>query len=123
MYNVLKTEKNSSKNDSLNISTLKTNSSKSYKNNMLFTISTTNNDLLKKKIFKVTSLKYTSKIDTNKSRGLWDKSEHNKFIEALYIYNCDYQKMKNFIKERTYNQIISHGQKFFYDLKDIKMII
>ena len=48
MYNVLKTEKNSSKNDSLNISTLKTNSSKSYKNNMFFTISTTNNDLLKK---------------------------------------------------------------------------
>ena len=52
MYNVLKTEKNSSKNDSLNISTLKTNSSKSYKNNMLFTISTTNNDLLKKKYSK-----------------------------------------------------------------------
>ena len=50
MYNVLKTEKNTSKNDSLNISTLKTNSSKSYKNNMLFTISTTNNDLLKKNI-------------------------------------------------------------------------
>ena len=28
--------------------------------------------------------------------------------------------MKNFIKERTYNQIISHGQKFFLRLKRYK---
>ena len=52
MFNSSKTEKNSSKQDSLNISTLKTNSSEFYKNNIFFTISTTNNNFLKKKYSK-----------------------------------------------------------------------
>ena len=51
----------------------------------LFIFSSLNNTFLKKKMFKVT--KITNKRIFNNSHGFWNKSEHNKFIEALYLYN------------------------------------
>ena len=75
-----------------------------------------------KKKFK-TTFKY-SKIKSisnrTNSNGLWDKSEHNKYIEALYIYNCDWFKVSKYIGNRTYKQIISHSQKFFLRIKNFK---
>ena len=49
--------------------------------------------------------------------GYWNKFEHIKFIEALYLYDCNQLKLKSYIKDRTYSQIRSHGQKFYNKLK------
>ena len=41
--------------------------------------------------------------------GFWNKSVHNKFIEALYLYNCGWTKIESYLKNRTYKQIRSHA--------------
>ena len=46
--------------------------------------------------------------------------EHNKFIEALYLYNCNWIKIEKHLKNRTYKQIRSHAQKFYVKLKSFK---
>ena len=56
------------------------------------------------------------------TKRLWNKSEHNKFIEALYIYNCEWEKITEYLGNRTLNQIRSHSQKFFLRLKNFKDI-
>ena len=38
----------------------------------------------------------------------------------MYIYNCDWDKVTNYIGNRTYYQITSHSQKFFLRLKKFK---
>lgn len=120
MFKVFKAKNNSNAEESLDTSELESKSPYSNKNNKIFKISTSNNEFLNKKLFSTKVIKYSTKKYPNKNRGLWDKSEHYKFIEALYIYNCDYMEIKNILKERTYNQIISHGQKFFLRLKKFK---
>ena len=54
------------------------------------------------------------------SHGLWDKSEHDKYIGSLYIYNCDWSQMSKYMGNRTHYQIVSHSQKFFLRLKNFK---
>ena len=73
-------------------------------------------------MFKVTTIKdEISKKNTNiYNRGYWNKSEHNKFIEALYHYNCDYSRIQINLKNRTYKQVCSHAQKFYLKLKTFK---
>ena len=61
-----------------------------------------------------------SKTNEETNYGYWTKSEHNKFIEALYLYNCDWLKTQSYLKNRTYYQISSHAQKFFLKLKTFK---
>ena len=123
MFKILKTEKKQTLDDSLDLSTFKINSnlnSDIYKK--VFVVSSLNKKFLNKKKFK-TNRKH-SKINNLSNRknihGYWDKNEHNKFIEALYIYNCDWDKITNYIGNRTYNQIVSHSQKFFLWLKKFK---
>ena len=73
----------------------------------------------------ITKNKYSKieKISNEKiSYGLWNQSEHNKFIEALYIHNCEWKKIKEYLGNRTRNQIHSHSQKFFLRLKNFKDI-
>ena len=123
MVKVLKTEKKQSLDDSLDLSTFKSNSnlnSDTYKK--IFTVSSLNKTFLNKKRFKINKKHSKIKNLSNHKNinGYWDKNEHNKFIEALYIYNCDWDKITNYIGNRTYYQIISHSQKFFLKLKKFK---
>ena len=78
---------------------------------------------LQKKKFKVKKDKnHKNKEALNKyiSHGYWDKREHNKFIEALYLYNCDWLKIESYLKFRSYKQIRSHAQKFYLKLKSFE---
>ena len=56
----------------------------------------------------------------SKNSGYWNKLEHNKFIEALYLNNCNWIKIEKHLKNRTYKQIRSHAQKFYVKLKSFK---
>ena len=120
MFKVLKIKKKPTSDDSLDLTTFKSNSnlnSDTYKK--VFIVSSLNKKFLNKKRFKTN--RKDSRISNRKNiHGYWDKNEHNKFIEALYIYNCDLVKVTNYIGNRTYYQIVSHSQKFFLRLKKFK---
>ena len=86
---------------------------------ILFTIESSNKELLKKKRFKVrTKKEETSNICLR--YGYWSKSDHTKFIEALYLYDNDWPNIQNYINNRTYKQVRSHAQKFYLKLKTFK---
>ena len=78
--------------------------------------------LLKKKFNVIKSKKHKNKDTLNEyiSHGYWDRNEHNKFIDALYLYNCKWLKIEAYIKNRSYKQIRSHAQKFYVKLKSYK---
>ena len=79
--------------------------------------------LLAKKSFKTIKKRQFKNIgneNISNRIGYWNKFEHIKFIEALYLYNCNWSKMKSYIKDRTYSQIRSHAQKFYNKLKSFK---
>ena len=81
------------------------------------------NDLVKKKMFKLRRKQDYSKYEkpnTNISHGYWAKSDHLKFIEALYLYDCSWKKIQLYIKNRTYGQVRSHAQKYYLKLKTFK---
>ena len=90
---------------------------------LFFTFSPLEKTFLQKKMFKVTKKKYKKNnriSDIYNTYGIWNKSEHNKFIEALYQYNCAWRKIESYLKNRTYKQIRSHAQKFYLKLKSFK---
>ena len=123
MFKVLKIKKKPPSDDSLDLTTFKSNSnlnSDTYKK--VFIVSSLNKKFLNKKKFKTNRKHWKINNLSNRKNihGYWDINEHNKFIEALYIYNCDWDKIKNYIGNRTYNQIVSHSQKFFLRLKKFK---
>ena len=123
MFKVLKTEQKPTLEDSSDLSTFKSNSnlnSDTYKK--VFIVSSLDKKFLNKKRFKINRKQSKIKNLSNQKSiyGYWDKNEHNKFIEALYIYNCDWDKIRNYMGDRTYNQIVSHSQKFFLRLKKFK---
>lgn len=115
----IKTEKTEkTENDSLSL--LETENSTLQKKSIFFTCSSSSQELLQKKKFMVISKYNKAQKDTSdifKSYGLWDKFEHNKFIEALYLYNCSWKKIQKHLNYRTYKQVRSHGQKFYLKLK------
>ena len=131
MFKVLKVEQKSflddtfkTKSNSNFILNTNTNSNTISIHNNPFIISYKKKDFLGKKRF-ITKNKYSKieKISNEKiSYGLWNQSEHNKFIEALYIHNCEWKKIKEYLGNRTRNQIRSHSQKFFLRLKNFKDI-
>jgi len=90
---------------------------------VLFTIETPNKKLLKKKRFKVRTKKEEGDKETSNiclRYGYWSKSDHNKFIEALYLYENDWTRIQEYVKDRTDKQVHSHAQKFFLKLKTFK---
>ena len=111
---------NSEEKDKKYFSLLETKNSLESKNCLFFTFSPLDNTLLQKKVFKVTKITNKRISDTYNSYGYWNKSEHNKFIEALYLYNCDWLKIQTYLKSRTYKQVRSHAQKFYLKLKSFK---
>ena len=83
-------------------------------------ISGNDNSFLKKKKFDVTYTKDKQNKEKYNIYGYWDKSEHKKFIDALYLYNCEWLKIQKYLKNRSYMQIRSHAQKFYLKLKSFK---
>jgi len=78
---------------------------------------------VEKKMFKLRKRKDYSKYEKSNmhiTRGYWAKSDHKKFIDGLYLYDCDWKKIQAHIKNRTYGQVRSHAQKFYLKLKTFK---
>ena len=90
---------------------------------VLFTIESPNKKLLKKKRFKVRTKKEEGDKETSNiclRYGYWSKSDHYKFIEALYLYENDWTRIQEYVNDRTDKQVYSHAQKFFLKLKTFK---
>ena len=90
---------------------------------VLFTIESPNKKLLKKKRFKVRTKKEEGDKETSNiclRYGYWSKSDHTKFIEALYLYENDWTRIQEYVNDRTDKQVHSHAQKFFLKLKTFK---
>jgi SHAQKYF class myb-like DNA-binding protein len=64
------------------------------------------------------SLLDSGDINNNKySTGRWSQEEHNKFIEAMFLYGNEWKRVQQHIKTRSSTQARSHAQKFFIRLK------
>ncbi|EFJ37776.1 hypothetical protein SELMODRAFT_72682, partial [Selaginella moellendorffii] len=48
-----------------------------------------------------------------KSRENWADEEHDKFLEALHLFDRDWKKIEAFVGSKTVIQIRSHAQKYF----------
>ncbi|KAL8541145.1 hypothetical protein ACS0TY_002424 [Phlomoides rotata] len=49
----------------------------------------------------------------SKSRESWSEQEHDKFLEALQLFDRDWKKIEAFVGSKTVIQIRSHAQKYF----------
>ncbi|MCD9639068.1 hypothetical protein HAX54_023351 [Datura stramonium] len=57
--------------------------------------------------------KFRKPYTISKSRESWTEPEHDKFLEALHLFDRDWKKIKAFVGSKTAIQIRSHAQKYF----------
>ena len=74
----------------------------------------------KKKLFQTYKFFYQDDSIKNTNRGKWSYEEHIKFIESFVNYGNKWKIIQKYIGTRSCNQIISHAQKFFLRLKELK---
>ncbi|XP_021887810.1 LOW QUALITY PROTEIN: protein REVEILLE 5 [Carica papaya] len=60
-----------------------------------------------------TSKKIRKPYTITKSRESWTEQEHDKFLEALQLFDRDWKKIEAFVGSKTVIQIRSHAQKYF----------
>ncbi|KAI3796533.1 hypothetical protein L1987_39208 [Smallanthus sonchifolius] len=60
-----------------------------------------------------TSKKIRKPYTITKSRQNWTDVEHDKFLEALHLFDRDWKKIESFVGSKTAIQIRSHAQKYF----------
>ncbi|CAH8304757.1 unnamed protein product [Eruca vesicaria subsp. sativa] len=60
-----------------------------------------------------TTKKIRKPYTITKSRENWTEQEHDKFIEALHLFDRDWKKIEAFVGSKTVIQIRSHAQKYF----------
>jgi SHAQKYF class myb-like DNA-binding protein len=53
----------------------------------------------------------------SKSRENWSNAEHQKFLEALSLFDRDWKKIQAHIETKTVIQIRSHAQKYFIKMQ------
>jgi SHAQKYF class myb-like DNA-binding protein len=51
------------------------------------------------------------------NNGRWQPEEHDKFIQAMYLYGNEWRKVQEYIGSRSSTQARSHAQKFFIRLR------
>ncbi|CAG7859595.1 unnamed protein product [Brassica rapa] len=59
------------------------------------------------------SYKIRKPYTIKKSRENWTEQEHDKFLEALHLFDRDWKKIEAFVGSKTVVQIRSHAQKYF----------
>lgn len=55
-----------------------------------------------------------------KHRECWSDKEHQRFLQALQLYNRDWKRVEQFIGTKTVHQIRSHAQKYFEKVSKYK---
>jgi SHAQKYF class myb-like DNA-binding protein len=55
--------------------------------------------------------------DLKFNTGRWSSEEHQKFIEAMFLYGNEWKRVQQHIKTRSSTQARSHAQKFFIRLR------
>ncbi|TNV82628.1 hypothetical protein FGO68_gene9147 [Halteria grandinella] len=56
--------------------------------------------------------------DASNIQGRWSKTEHEKFIEAIFLFGKEWKKVEKHIGTRCGAQIRSHAQKFFNRMEE-----
>ncbi|KAJ7530265.1 hypothetical protein O6H91_15G087000 [Diphasiastrum complanatum] len=57
--------------------------------------------------------KFRKPYTITKSRESWTDQEHEKFLEALQLFDRDWKKIESFVGTKSVIQIRSHAQKYF----------
>lgn len=81
--------------------------------NSLQTVSATNTNTTPMTTLEDPSKKVRKPYTITKSRESWTDEEHDKFLEALQLFDRDWKKIEAFVGSKTVIQIRSHAQKYF----------
>jgi SHAQKYF class myb-like DNA-binding protein len=63
------------------------------------------------------SVKSEHRSETRFNTGRWSAEEHQKFVEAMFLFGNEWKRVQQHIKTRSSTQARSHAQKFFIRLR------